>query len=399
MADQVLAVDCYNFLIQPIRDEDQRRGNRFVERLLRGRQTIWEATQQRIFDLKSLMNVELCPDEYLQYLKHTVGWTSEALVDQVTRNLDSITLRRLIAASIPFWKRRGSETALIDVLRLATGQRARIWNYFDFRWIVEETGLGEEHQGRDSWIIDLPGAPNYDPQRFNVRIADPGTLDRDLAQALCRLSRPVGERIELSYLLALDLFSIDGDNVQWDAITGDTPTVSGGTLQFTNAAAVESSQLNIDGGDDWAGYSSYARARISAGAPAKYGITGYVQDASNYYVAGVYSMSVQPWAFIIKIIGGGPVVLATYIFDAPGNLPAPADGEWFGLRFELLTLGTDARLRLYLDNILLLEATDSTAPYLKGRTGLYHEPTGTIEADEFEVIPIPMTTDTLGINP
>lgn len=399
MADQVLDVDCYNFLIQPIRDEDQRRGNQFVERLLRGRQTIWEATQQRIFDLKSLMHVELCPDEYLQYLKHTVGWTSEALVDQVTRNLDAATLRRLIAASIPFWKRRGSETALVDVLRLATGQRARIWNWFDFRWLVEETGLGEDHQGRDPWIVDLPGAPNYDARRFNVRIADAGFVDRDLAQALCRLGRPSGERIELSYVHGLDLFSIDGDNVQWTSVAGATPLVADGTLQFQTSGVLESAELNTSGNADWADYSSYARIRINAGAPSTYGISSYLQDVANAYVAGVYSMSVAHVAFITKVVAGAPTLLASYGFGDPGKLPPVTDGEWLGLRLETLTLGTSVRLRLYLDGILLLEHTEVSAPFLKGKTGVYHDTGGTVEVDEFEAIPVPMDIDTIDINP
>jgi phage tail-like protein len=399
MADQILDVSAYNLLIQPIRDEDQRRGNQFVERLLQGRQAIWEATQLQIFALKTLMNVELCPDEYLQYLKWTVGWTSELLTDQVTRNLDYATLRRLIAASIPFWKRRGSEDALVDVLRLATGERARIWNYFDFRWVTDETELGEDHQGRDPWIIDLPGPPDYEELRFNVRIADPdGSLDRDLAVALCKLGRPCGERIELSYILALDLFKVDGDNVQWDAVTGAIPVVNGGTLQFQTAGSNEIAQMNSPGGDDWESYSTYARVRITASTPTHYGIAAYVQDADNLIMAGVYSMAVSTYAFVTKYVAGVPTVIAQYEFGAPGNLLPFTDGEWVGLRLEILTVGTSVTYRLYLDGVQLIDVTEGSPPFLKGRTGLYHIAGGTIEASEFEVIPVPMTTETIGIN-
>ena len=401
MADQVLPVQAYDFLIQPIRDEDQLRGNQFVERFLSGRQTLWEATQLQIFALKTLMDIEQCPDEYLTYLKHTVGWTDEPLVDAVTRNLDTVTLRRLIGASVPFWKTRGSEDSIVNILQLTTGQRTRIWNYFDFRWLVEETGLGEQQQGRDPWIIDLPGAPNYDTQRFNVWIADPdGTLDRDLVQSLVKLARPVGERVEISYVLGLDLFNDDGDTTQWDPFLSApvAPVVSGGTLQFQTAANVEGAVFLASGAEDWAACSVYGRMRVLAGAPERYGVAAFVTAASdNGYAGVVWSSAVQQRAGIYRIDAGVLTALAEYNFTAGNPLGQLVDGEWYGIRLEAKDESGTARLRLYLDGDFLLETTDST--YLKGAAGLISTTGGTAECSEFEVIPLPMDTETIDINP
>jgi phage tail-like protein len=401
MTDHVMQVQAYDFLIQPIRDEDQRRGNQFVERLLTGRQTLWESTQLKIFALKALMDIERCPDEYLQYLKYTVGWTNEPLVDAVTKNLDATTLRRLIAASAPFWKARGSEDSLVDILRLTTGQRTRIWNYFDFRWLVEESGLGEEHEGRDPWIIDLPGAPNYDAQRFNVRIADPdGSLDRDLVQSLVRLSRPVGERVEISYVLGLDLFTEAGDTTQWDPFLSATaaPIVSSSTLQFQSSALAEGAVFLAEGADDWDACSVYGRMHVLAGTPERYGVGAFLDAASdNGYVGVVWSSAVQQRAGIYRVDAGVLTALAEYNFTAGNPFGLLADGEWYGIRLEAKDEGGTVRLRLHLDGDQLLETTDTT--YLKGSAGLVSLTGGTAECSEFEVIPLPMDTETIDINP
>lgn len=147
-------LDMYNFLIEPIRNADIKEGNLLVKRYLEGPQRAWDTIVDRINALPNLWSVTDIEDAYLPYLKNIVGWTKE--LDYITDRLDSLALRRLIAASGLIWKKKGPEDTLIDVLRIATGARARIWNWFDFRWVIDETGLGEEHEGTDPWIIDLP---------------------------------------------------------------------------------------------------------------------------------------------------------------------------------------------------------------------------------------------------
>jgi hypothetical protein len=393
MADTILDVQAYDFLIQPIRHEDQSVGNEFVKRLLMGRQAIWEATQQRIFDLKKLNSITECPDDLLIYLKHLLGWTDEPIVDRVTRGLDVTTLRRLLNASIPLWQGRGTETTLADVLLLLVGGRVRIWNWFDFRWVVDETGLAEIHEGRDPWIVDLPGAPNYDERRFNVRIVDDGTIDRDLVEAIAQLMRPCGERIEVSYLRFLDLFEQDTDTGQWAALVGVLPTVSSGSMHMLDETGAEFVAVDVSGSLTWSSYGAYARVKLPSDLTGSMGLAGYVQDANNYYEARL-TPDTNTLA-LVKVIASTPTVLGSFDFTTIGQ--ALHHGVWYGLRLQLYPDGANTRVRAWLDGDLYIDVTDNA--FSQGTIGLLHSIGGELEAGEVEAIPIPMDTVTIDINP
>jgi len=257
---EVLPLRIYNFLLEPIRIEDAKaEGKFFVKRFLQGPQDQWAQTQQKIFSIKDLWNLDKVEDKFLPFLKNIVGWTSE--LESITDLLDSPTLRKLIGASVPLWKKRGTEDALIDVLLLVTGARDRIWNWFDFKFVLDETGMGESHQGRDPYIIELPGPPNVSEYRSNLRIVDDGNLNRTLVEELTKLMRPVGERIEVSYITLLDLFTATGDNTQWSAAA--TPASVPFVVEDGVAKADDTGeQLQVvdtvlrPEALDWAGYSA-----------------------------------------------------------------------------------------------------------------------------------------------
>jgi len=128
----------FDYLILPIREADQREGKDFLKRYLLGPQSVWETTDQKIKDIPKLWSIVECPDEFLKFLKWIVGWTGE--LDSVTQDLIFDELRRLISISGRLWKLRGPEDTIVDVLRFATGQRNRIWNWFDFRWVLADDG-------------------------------------------------------------------------------------------------------------------------------------------------------------------------------------------------------------------------------------------------------------------
>ena len=54
-------------------------------------------------------------------------------------------------------KKKGVEPGYSDIIRLFTGVNARIFNWFDFRFIVGENAFGEEQLGEDVWLISVPG--------------------------------------------------------------------------------------------------------------------------------------------------------------------------------------------------------------------------------------------------
>ncbi len=93
---------------------------------------------------------------FLKYMAPLLGWTTapetRGIIDSVCGN----DLRRLLHSSAAMWNRRGPEDTIVDVLYTLTLARARIWSWFDFRWILGETGLGEAHDGHDPWTVYLP---------------------------------------------------------------------------------------------------------------------------------------------------------------------------------------------------------------------------------------------------
>ncbi|KKN12117.1 hypothetical protein LCGC14_1019610, partial [marine sediment metagenome] len=151
---EVLPLRSFDFLTQVIRDADKSDGNLFLERYYDGIQEVWEDIQTKIFAIKDLSSVTDIPDEFLEFLKNIVGWTNEPITRRVTDSLTPAALRRLIAASVPLWRQRGPEDAIVDFLELLEGERTRVWNWFDLRWILDEASLDETHQGRDPFLLD-----------------------------------------------------------------------------------------------------------------------------------------------------------------------------------------------------------------------------------------------------
>ena len=249
------SIRIYDFLIEAIRTEDQKAGA-FLERFLEGPQKIWEATLRTALDLPKLWSAEEMPDEALALQKHIVGWTDR--LRAITDRLDPLALRRLIASSVKFWQQRGPEDSIIDALRMTTGARGRILNWFDYRWILGETHLGVENDGLDPWLLSSPfDGGDDDTQVYNVRIVDDGDLDRELVRAVVSLTRPLGEQAEVTYLALLDLFETDGDDSQWQQITG-TSAVLAGRYSFGPASTAT---VAVDGAELWSEYVVRARMR------------------------------------------------------------------------------------------------------------------------------------------
>lgn len=161
LLEEIFPLDIYRFIIFEIRRQDlqgsPRPGTEFLKRYLSGPNTIWQTNVAKIQSIPKLWNVTEIEDAFLKFLKWIVGWTDEVFLKKITDAISDDTLRRLIAASGRLWNTRGPEDAILNALNvIAGGARARIWNWFDFRWVLDESELGEEHEGRDPWIISLP---------------------------------------------------------------------------------------------------------------------------------------------------------------------------------------------------------------------------------------------------
>ncbi len=384
---EVLPLRAFDFLTQVIRDADKSDGNLFLERYYDGIQEAWEDIQTKIFAIKDLSSVTDISDEFLQFLKNIVGWTDELVTRRVTDRLNVSELRRLIAASVALWRGRGPEDSIVDFLQFLVGQRTRVWNWFDLRWILDEASLDETHQGRDPFLLDLP-QDGDDPQRFNIRIVDPGTLDREQVRNVVKLMRPIGERVDISYITFLDQFTTDGDNFQWEALDGSLPTVEDGVAKLPSSSA-NFPAVNVEGSDTWSEYVAFWRAKVSGGGV--FAINFYVVDALNFYQVGV---SVPGNTItLLKVVAGTQTPLVTFDFSLQGTLLVD---RFYGIRIHIATEGITNRIKVYVDGELIINTTDSA--HSQGSIGFMNFVGSALEVDEVEMFLTPLETDEVGLN-
>lgn len=158
--------EVYKFLHKPLRDIDRDKGDLFLERFLVGVQSEFEQMQDRVGQLKTLNNPATIRSDLLKFLKDQVGFTKD--LNNITNNLDENDLRKLITLAVALWKQKGTEPGYENIIRLFVGKSARIFNWFDFRFIVGEKAFGEEQLGADSWFISVPGVVASEDESNNV---------------------------------------------------------------------------------------------------------------------------------------------------------------------------------------------------------------------------------------
>lgn len=392
---EALTLDMYEFLIKEIREEDRKNGQLFVQRFLEGPQALWNDTHNKIFSIKDLWSITDCPDEYLQYLKNIVGWTKE--LDSITSGLDDDTLRRLIHASVPLWQSRSSEQSYSTVINLIFSERSRVWNWFDFRWITGETFMGEQRQGIDPWLLAFPGTPLNREYWTTIRVVDPGVSNRQALVDVLDLMRPMGERLNIVYLLFLDKFDVADDLNQWldlaSTWTTDNAIVEDGKLKLsdTDKQGVLSS---VTDSENWVDYVVSARVRGTAsttpGSGNSYGIAFYVEPTNidGYFT----SVDVDANKLYFGTIASG-VMTTTNEFDMSTVPYTLQPNVWYGFRVECLTEGSTTRFKVFFNGVKRFDLTDAT--YTKGTIGVVHEQTVTSETDEIEVLGLPIESDTI----
>lgn len=391
-ATEILSLQMYDFLIRPIREQDLAKGNLFVKRYLDGPQAIWTAIQTDIYNLLQLWDVVNCPAAYLRYLKNIVGWTPD-LERPITDRLDDDTLRRLISLSVPLWKIRGLESAYTRAVLTLALTRMRVWNWFDRRWILDSSVIGEDHQGRDLALL-----PTTDQQVSDIRIVDGALgLDRTLIVNTLKLFRPSGERLYVYWIDFLDLFLVDGDNTQWE---GTIPPlhVANRLLTLDEDTVFEQAYVIVDSADDWAEYVSYWRVRgtgNTGGTPGEvWGCMFYWQDTDNSYKlefdVGDNEMK------LIKRAAGVESTLVTYSFLT--DLETIHEDVFYGVRVHVETIPSGTRMRVYVDNLERIDHTDTSSPFVRGSIGVFHNTGATVELSEAELYQLPLASDFIDIN-
>jgi phage tail-like protein len=388
---EVMDLDIYRFLIKPIRDADQQDGQEFLWRFLLGPQAIWEQTQRKIQALKDLWSVVYIEDDHLQFLKNIVGWTPD--LAHITDGLSALQLRRLINASVPLWRRRGTEDTLVDILKLATGERTRLYNWFDRRLILDEVELGELMVGTDPWLLALPEYPEGHEYQMGLRIVDSGGLNRDLVRGLTILMRPSGERIWIYYLLFLDQFLIDDDASQWDFPAGETLLVQDGVASLEDDAAEEIAFSTAPAAIDWSNYIAAFRVKGTTSAPGdRFGALFLYQDEENFYFA---ELDVGGNALVLgKVEAGVASTLATYDFST--ELQTLHDSVWYVIRVHAFEEGAATRVQVHVDGDLKLNVLDST--FTEGGVAIRHTTGAKIWLDIVEIMGLPVDREFVDIN-
>jgi len=392
---EILDLEMYRFLTNSIRLEDLQNGL-FLKRFLQGFQEIWKTTHTSIFSLKNLWNILAIPDRLLQHMKNIVGWTDD--LSDITDQLDYDTLRKLISISIAFWKDRGVESTTISILELLTQAPCRIWNWFDFRWIIDVTQLGEEHQGRDPHIIDIPGVGDSE-YHSNLRITDDGYLNRQLVESIMKLTRPVGERITVHYLKILERFTYDAEN--WidlydPGIIDDELIYEDGIGKMENSTYFGIIRLNWPTSYQWQDYVAYSRIK---GDGVEFGMGVYVTHVSPFlshtYDGFLALINVNRNQIkLAKKSGSSVISLQTVSYSPWGILQ---ENVWYGLRMHAYNYNGTTQLSVYVDNNLIAQVNDST--FLQGSIGFIHSPGSTVQIDEVEAFNIPGDIKLIDINP
>lgn len=379
----------YEMIDESIRALDKSEGQLLLQRMLHGPQREWEETVARIRSLPTLRSVADCPADLLKFLRLTLGWTRD--IRHLTDPLDTATLRRLLSESIALWRMRGSEEAYGTTIKLVFQAASRVWNWFDRRWVLDESVLSEQHQGRDPHLFSEPGSGDAEEFFSNLRIVDDGsgTIDRDLATAFVKLMRPVGERVLITWISFLELF--DGDDGAWSVDGAGDLAVSGGAATLSDAAP-ESAYVTSSEAFATAGHVGYLRLRGRAGgAPGAFGGVLWRQQNGDSYL--VRFDVVANTLKLQKTVGGVVTDLASYSFAADGEMLFL--DTWYGLRWDAQPVGATSEIRVYINNVARISVTDAT--FTSGSIGFWHDG-DIVDCDEVEIMPVPTDTTEIGIN-
>lgn len=121
-----------------------------LEAIMRQVDYVWE---DLIYDqctkLPTLMDVDLIDARWLPYLKPLLGFTDDLSFAATTEEL-----RRILNRAVPYWNEKPTELGVIkNAIRMVTGNRFRIANWFDFRMQEDKTCITEELGDFDPYAI------------------------------------------------------------------------------------------------------------------------------------------------------------------------------------------------------------------------------------------------------
>lgn len=221
VATDVPSGKIYPMLMLGLREIDQAAGNTFLERFVKRPEQVWDALAQKIWKLPYLLDPVRIPESLLKYLRANVGFgPGSGLPDRIARRLGTTDLRKLIKLAVPYWTERGTRGALEASLRIVTGIRPAVYDWFWMRGILGEIELGIAGDQADWWlgyssVLDVSAGVADGEVGVAIRVPDEnGTLDHQVVLDLASLARPLSERYEIAFVDFLDTF-VDGRLGHW----------------------------------------------------------------------------------------------------------------------------------------------------------------------------------------
>jgi len=148
--------DIYRFIIRSLRDRDQNisiGGTKLLERFLMGPEEVWFNLHKKAGELNTLFDPEEIDDDYLRSLAKLVGFGND-LIDIVGTATDA-ELRKIVAGAIAFWKARWLDSGINAAVRMVTGNRFKVRDFFDFRFVIGETTIAEDLKNTDPNMISV----------------------------------------------------------------------------------------------------------------------------------------------------------------------------------------------------------------------------------------------------
>ena len=150
----------YRMIMRSIRQHDERSPG-ILQRLIQGEGGIDDLWKSNIFDpatlLPTLFEPDNIDDKWIPWMLAQVGFTRD-----ISFEATETELRRIIPDAVRYWNAKPSEDVLNKAIRLVTGNRFRIRNFFDLVLKTDESRITESLENLDpntlvTEIVDVSG--------------------------------------------------------------------------------------------------------------------------------------------------------------------------------------------------------------------------------------------------
>jgi len=223
--------ELYDYIIDAVREDDRIDGDSFLQRYLRGAQSLVDVMKEKIDELPFSIGPGTVSEREAKKILPQIG-KLVALgtpdLAPVMEALDIPRMRKLVAAASTIWSQMLTEVGYKNACRIITGDEVVIYNWFLNRVVLGETPISFNHGHAGGEFKLHPGL--YDtgegdeangPYQSDLYMWTPEIEDADveILRLILRLMRPMSERLNLYFCEVFDEFLLG--QRQWLEIGGD----------------------------------------------------------------------------------------------------------------------------------------------------------------------------------